>query len=95
MAASSPTGIATSMAISEIRKVPANSGTEPNCAPPLPSPARPADARKLSPGAQVVPVMKSHRLCIWKKRIASETIDSRMPKVVTIDITPPWPVPGE
>ena len=33
-----------------------------------------------------MPVMNSQKLCIWKKRRASEMIENRIPKVVKIEI---------
>ena len=87
MAASRPMGIATSIATAVIMKVPANSGTEPNWAALPPSSARPAASRKLAPGFQVVPVMKSQKFCIWKKRRASPMIDTSMPRVVKMEIS--------
>ena len=82
-----PNGIATSIAMSVIIKVPANSGTEPNFAPEsTPSASLPVLSKNASPGDQVVPVIKYQMLFASKNSIASSRIDNKIAKVVRIEI---------
>ena len=72
-----PIGAATSMAMNEISRVPANSGTAPN------APLEPTwPSRMAVCGLQSRPNRNSAAGTAWKKRAASNSTDSTMPMVV-------------
>src|SRR6056297_1876369 len=82
MADISPIGPATSMAIKEISRVPANSGIAPK-APEAPT----WSMRSAVCGLQLVPNRNSVTGTRWKKRIDSNSTDRTIPTVVRIAIS--------